>query len=102
MPHLEKKFEILVDLFQINKDCSTAYHRIVENNAAIRELKTLLFQLIDVERNCLLEIRRQVDPCFGDPASAAEIKGEIYREWQQQKTDPKVPAQEKEISFLRT
>jgi hypothetical protein len=90
-----KKSQILGDLFQINRDCTAAYTSMMDQCKANPAVGILLQELVDTESKFLLELRRQVDTFFGDPADKVDIKGEIYKVWQQG-IDP-VPAKEKDI-----
>jgi hypothetical protein len=96
MPRSEKKCEILNDLLLINRDCSLSYQRLIESSRYHPVIDPILKQLLNVGRNCLLELRRQVDTTFGDPADAVESKGEIYRTWLQ-RTQHNSPLMESDI-----
>jgi uncharacterized protein (TIGR02284 family) len=96
MPRAEKKCEILNDLLLINRDCSASYQRIIENSRQNKGMDPVLKTLVNIGRDCLLELRRQVDTTFGDPADAVEMKGEIYRTWQQ-RTGGGSPAMDNDI-----
>ncbi len=97
MLRTEKKAEILSDLLRINKDCSTIYQGIIENHTSrVSKLSPFLQGLVNLERACMLELRRQVDTSYGDPADAVEIRGEIYLA-RQEGGGSKSPTREKEL-----
>src|SRR5690349_180088 len=97
MQRAEKKCEILNDLLLINRDCSVSYQRIIENSRYHPGIDPILKRLINIGRDCLLELRRQVDTTFGDPADAVEYRGDIYRAWLQS-TDTGSPIMESDIT----
>jgi hypothetical protein len=78
----EKKCEILADLFQINRDCTSDYRKMMQSFKTNPKVAPLLEQLVNTESNFLLEIRRQVDTYLGDPADAVQRRGEIYKAWE--------------------
>jgi len=96
MPRAEKKCEILNDLFLINRDCSAFYQQIMERRRYHPGIDPILKRLINVGRDCLLELRRQVDTTFGDPADAVVVRGEIYQTWQE-RTNNGSPVMESDI-----
>ena len=82
---------------QINKDCSESLQGFMNKNSCNATLSPLIQRLVNVERDCLMELRGQVDTAFGDPADAMHLNGEIYRSWQKRM---EVPApREKDIAF---
>jgi uncharacterized protein (TIGR02284 family) len=98
MARTEKKAEILADLFRINKDCSASYQHIIDRTRSqpVQRISPFLQRLISLERNCIYELRRQLDTAFGDPADAVDMRGEIYQGWQELK-NAGTPMREYEI-----
>jgi hypothetical protein len=92
----EKKTEILADLVRINKDCTSSLQQYIKEHPCSSKLVPLLQQLVNVERECLLELRKEVDTSFGDPANAVEHRGEIYQAWER-RADNTPPSKEKEV-----
>jgi hypothetical protein len=92
----QKRTEILSDLLRINKDCTRSLQLYIKDHPCSSRLVPLLQRLVNVERACLLELRKNVDTSYGDPANAVEIRGEIYDSWERT-TEQTSANREKEI-----
>jgi len=87
----KKKTEVLGDLFKINQDCSASLSELMWQEP---ELSSILQKLLNIEQDHLLELRKEVDPSFGDPADAVERRGEVYLEWQRRNSTPLIKESE--------
>lgn len=83
MKRFEKKTEILNDLLNINRDCSATYRTYISEFRDRPDAQVVVQQLDGVCRDCIAELHMRVDPTYGDPADAVDLKGVIYRSWMQ-------------------
>ena len=82
MNRLEKNFEILHDLLQIQQDRAATYEKLLLNGNFDEKINMLLKRLAVQSRNNMLELRSQISDNTGsDPADRVEIRGDILREW---------------------
>jgi uncharacterized protein (TIGR02284 family) len=83
MERFEKKTEILTDLLHINKDCSETCRNYIVEYQDKPEEATVIERLVGLCRDCITELHLRIDPTYGDPADAIDLKGGIYRSWVQ-------------------
>jgi uncharacterized protein (TIGR02284 family) len=81
MERFEKKTEILTDLLHINRECSDTCRTYISENRDRPEAHSVLDKVAGLCRDCIAELHMRIDPTYGDPADAVDLKGVIYRSW---------------------
>jgi uncharacterized protein (TIGR02284 family) len=81
MERFEKKTEVLTDLLHINRECSDSCRSYITENRDRPEAHTVLDKVAGLCRDCIAELHMRIDPTYGDPADAVDLKGVIYRSW---------------------
>ncbi|HEV7781277.1 MAG TPA: hypothetical protein VGO58_08415 [Chitinophagaceae bacterium] len=66
---------------KINKECSDTCRSYITENRDRPEAHTVLRKVDGLCRDCIAELHMRVDPTYGDPADAVDLKGVIYRSW---------------------
>lgn len=83
MERFKKRTEILNDLLHINRDCTLSFQKLILEIADKPMSYRLLDKMVSVCRACTAELHMRVDPTYGDPADAVDLKGRIYQSWQE-------------------
>lgn len=97
MQRFEKRTEILNDLLKINRDCTETCQKIIPEVTDKPMAYRLLEKMVSVCRDCIAELHMRVDPTYGDPADAVDLKGGIYRAWQHSSNQVLFPQRAPEI-----
>lgn len=84
MERFGKKTEILNDLIHINRDCSVLYRSFIAETRDRPDEQVVMQRLDGVCRDCIAELHMRIDPTYGDPADAVDLKGVIYRSWMEE------------------
>jgi uncharacterized protein (TIGR02284 family) len=76
---------MLHDLLRIHEDRINGYKAVVQRIDKDMELCRLFSSLANESRAYIIELRRFVDVSNGDPADAADLRGNLYNDWLNEK-----------------
>jgi hypothetical protein len=81
MNRIAKHAEIAHDLIFIHYSRTAAYEKALRFPEPGEETNRLLRRIVMQGRNFLLQLRKQIDISYGDPADRVEIRGEVVNGW---------------------